>query len=157
MGLLSTQDTWHQSGNSLLQAHFTTIYKTVVLNCRETFEGRRTLSVWWSPKTIRKHIFILQFIGVAKLQLCSSSENNGMAGDHYGMRNCIKGSRIRKVENHCSRTAQSCTTLSCPLPLWCIISIFLETAKKVQIPCLAVGMSQSHYKTGKGVPFRAGG
>jgi hypothetical protein len=50
-----------------------------------------------SPKTTRKQIFFfffaLQFIRIEKLQLCSSNENNFMAGGHHNMRNCIKGSQ----------------------------------------------------------------
>jgi hypothetical protein len=41
-----------------------------------------------SPKTTQNHIFILQFVRVAKL---NSKETNFMVGSHHNMRNRVKG------------------------------------------------------------------
>lgn len=68
------------------------------------FGGWMTLSQG-SPKTTQNHIFILQFVRVAKL---NSKETNFMVGSHHNMRNRVKGWSVRRTENRCFRASLNC-------------------------------------------------
>lgn len=60
-------------------------------------------------------IFPFLFITVAKLELCSSNENDVMVGVTTTQGTVLKGCSTRKVENHCF-TLSKPTSSDTPLP-----------------------------------------